>query len=93
MEGLDDDAKSPHDHGGEGIDEDGGLEAWGHVEGGMSELGFDLMHKAHKDTCRNVGIGNAGEINEGRIAHHTTEGVEREEGNNIRHEADTKAKG
>ena len=51
------------------------------------------MNKAHEDTCRNVGIGNAREVNEGRIAHHTTEGVEREEGNNVCHKADGKAKG
>ena len=51
------------------------------------------MYKAHEDTCRNVGIGNAGEVNEGRVAHHATEGVEREEGNNVCHEADGKAKG
>lgn len=93
MEGLDDDAKSPHDHGGKGIDEDGSLETRGHIECGVSALGFDLMHEAHEDACRNVGIGNAGEVNEGRIAHNTTEGVEREEGHNIRHEADGKAKG
>lgn len=51
------------------------------------------MHKTHEDASRNIGIGNAGEVNEGRVAHHTTEGVEREERNNIRHEADAKAKG
>ena len=93
MKGLDDDAKSPHEHGGEGIDEDGGLETRGHVEFGVSALCLHLMYKAHEDASRNVGIGNAGEVNEGGIAHDTSEGVESEEGNNVSQEADAKAKG
>ena len=93
MKGLDDDAKPPHETGGKDIDEDGRLEARGHIDGRVPALGLHLMHKAHEDAGRNVGIGNAGEIDERGIAHHATEGVEREEGNNVGHEADAKAKG
>lgn len=93
VEGLDDDTYAPHEHGGEGIDEDGGLEAWGHVDVGMTALCLQLVHKAHEDSSRNVGIGNAGEVDEGRVSHHATEGVECEEGNDIGEEADAEAKG
>lgn len=59
----------------------------------MTALCLHLVHKAHKDTSRNVGISNAGEVNEAGISHHTTEGMECEEGNNVGHEADGEAKG